>query len=82
MAWIETEGDPAASEPLRELYDRVRDPASGQVDHIMAVHALHPAGLAAHYELYRAVMRGTKTLPALEREMIALVVSGLNECHY
>jgi alkylhydroperoxidase family enzyme len=82
MAWIETEGGAAPDDELRALYDRVRDPVSGAVDHIMSVHSRHPAGLAAHFELYRAVMRGTKTLPKAEREMIALVVSGLNGCHY
>lgn len=82
MAWIGTEGDPAPDEELRVLYDRVRDPVSGGVDHIMTVHSRHPAGLSAHFELYRAVMAGTDTLPKVEREMIALVVSGLNGCHY
>ncbi len=48
----------------------------------MQVHSLHPAGLRAHFELYRAVMRGTPTLPAVDRELIALVVSQRNGCHY
>jgi alkylhydroperoxidase family enzyme len=48
----------------------------------MRVHALHPAGLAAHFELYRAVMRPTETLPKVERELIAFVVSRENGCHY
>jgi len=79
MAWIDTDGrDPE----LGELLDRVRDPISGEVDHIMQIHARHPAGLAAHYELYRAVMRGTPGLPAVDRELIALVVSRLNGCRY
>jgi AhpD family alkylhydroperoxidase len=32
--------------------------------------------------LYRAVMKGTPGLSAAEREMIALVVSRANDCHY
>jgi AhpD family alkylhydroperoxidase len=32
--------------------------------------------------LYRAVMTSTATLLKVEREIIALVVSGLNGCHY
>jgi AhpD family alkylhydroperoxidase len=32
--------------------------------------------------LYRQAMRGTRTLRKVEREMIALVVSRVNECHY
>ncbi|MCZ6508201.1 MAG: carboxymuconolactone decarboxylase family protein, partial [Acidobacteria bacterium] len=67
---------------LEELYVRVRDPSSGALDNIMRVHSLHPAGLASHYELYRAVMSPTRSLRRAEREMIALVVSQINECHY
>jgi len=81
MAWIDTGG--SDSDPqLERLLDRVRDPRTGEVDHIMRIHARHPAGLAAHFELYRAVMRGTPSLRAVDRELVALVVSGLNGCHY
>ena len=81
-AWIRTVAPESAEGDLADLYEQVRDPATGQLDHIMAVHSLHPAGLSAHYDLYRAVMRGTPGLSGAEREMIALVVSQLNECHY
>ena len=38
--------------------------------------------LASHFSLYRAVMAGTPTLRKADREMIALVVSVANDCHY
>lgn len=80
MAWIDdTPGD---DPELARLLERVGDPETGEVDHILRIHARHPAGLAAHFELYRAVMRGTKSLRAVDRELIALVVSDLNGCHY
>ena len=80
MAWIDdTPGD---DPELARLLERVGDPETGAVDHILRIHARHPAGLAAHFELYRAVMRGTKSLRAVDRELIALVVSDLNGCHY
>ena len=82
MSFIETIPPSEAGEPLRSLYDKVKDPGSGEVDHIMAVHSLHPAGLAAHFELYRAVMRGSRGLPTVDRELIALTVSQANACHY
>lgn len=82
VAWIETVPVDRADERLARLYERVRDPVSGGVDHIMQVHSLYPEGLSAHFELYRAVMRGTPGLPRVDREMIAVVVSRLNECHY
>lgn len=81
-AWIETIAADEADAELGELYERVRDPDSGQLDHILQVHSLHRRGLAAHFELYDAVMRPTPGLRGAEREMIAVVVSQLNECHY
>ena len=82
MAWIETIRRESAAGRLAELYDAVADPATGQLDNIMAVHGLHPAGLRAHFDLYCAVMRGTDGLAKDDREMLALVVSQLNGCHY
>ena len=82
MSWIRHVAPEEASPELAGLYDRVRDPATGVLDEIMSVHSLHPAGLAAHFGLYRAVMRGTRGLPLADRELIALVVSDLNGCEY
>ena len=61
-SWIETVHEDDADGELAELYGRVVDPHAGTVDNIMKVHSLHPAGLNAHYHLYRAVMAGTKGL--------------------
>ena len=82
MSWIAIDTDAAPGTELAGLLDRARDPRSGELDHIMAVHSLHPAGLAAHMGLYGSVMRGTETLPKVDRELIALVVSDRNGCHY
>ncbi|NKB89077.1 MAG: peroxidase [Acidobacteria bacterium] len=81
-AWIRTVAEEDADPALAELYEEVRDPVSGKLDHVLQVHSLHPAGLRAHQDLYSAVMRGTPTLRGAEREMIAVVVSQLNACHY
>lgn len=82
MAWIETIGREASEGRLAELYEMVADPETGQLDNIMQIHGLHPNGLAAHYQLYMAVMAGTRSLRKVERELIALVVSQRNGCHY
>jgi len=82
MAWIRVVSAGDGEGELDELLERVRDPSSGTVDNILSIHSLHPAGLAAHYELYRTVMTGSPTLPKVERELVAFVVSLLNECHY
>ncbi len=82
MSWIDTADDDAWDDDLAPLHERVADPRTGRVDHIMAIHSLNPQGLAAHDALYRSAMRGTATLRKVDREMIALVVSSANECHY
>ncbi len=82
MSWIDTVAPDDAEAELAELYRQVLDPTSGQLDNIMRIHSLHPRGLAAHQEVYSAVMRPTPSLRRAEREMIALVVSQINECHY
>jgi alkylhydroperoxidase family enzyme len=82
MAWIETVPDDEWDGKLGELYDGVVDKTYGRVDEIMAIHSLDPKGLEAHTALYASAMSGTKTLRKVERELIALVVSQVNECHY
>ena len=82
MPWIETPHEDEWQGPLAELRDRVADPATGRVDWIMRVHSLDPGSLEAHDVLYRQAMRGTASLRKVDREMIALVVSKVNACHY
>ena len=82
MAWIETIREDEWDGELAELYPSVVDPAAQRVDNIMQIHSLNPRGLAAHDGLYRSAMRGTPSLRKVERELMALVVSRLNECHY
>ncbi len=67
---------------LAELHSRVVDRTWGRVDNILAVHSLNPRGMAAHQSLYESAMSGTATLRKVERELIALVVSLTNDCHY
>ena len=82
MAWIETIREDEWAGELAGLYDRVADKAAGRVDNIMQIHSLNPSALAAHDVLYRSAMAGTATLRKVERELIAMTVSMLNDCHY
>ncbi len=82
MAWIKVIDDKSADEQLAEIYARMVDPTYGRVDNIMQIHSLHPKGMRAHWDLYREVMTGTRTLPKVDRELVALVVSLINDCHY
>jgi uncharacterized peroxidase-related enzyme len=81
MAWIRTIGEDEAEGNLAEIYRRLVEPWGG-VDNILKVHSLNPPSLAAHFELYKTLMRGKSGLSRAEREMIAVVVSAANRCHY
>lgn len=82
MAWIQTIREDRWEGDLAELRSVVGDAAAGRVDNIMQIHSLNPSAMAAHDALYRSAMAGTASLRKVERELIALVVSKLNDCHY
>jgi uncharacterized peroxidase-related enzyme len=81
MAWIKVIAPGESQGELLEQYDRTRDPA-GNVANILQVHSLNPAALRAHFDLYRTLMFGRSELSRAQREMIAVVVSKTNGCHY
>jgi alkylhydroperoxidase family enzyme len=57
--------------------DRVADP-----DNIIQIHAVHPAVMRGHYELYKQLMHRSGPLTRRERELLGVRVSALNHCHY
>ena len=81
-AWIEVIPEADAQGLLRELYEKEWDKQHQLVDNILKVHSLHPETLRAHVDLYRTVMYGKSAIPRPEREMIGVVVSAINQCHY
>ena len=82
MAWIDTIPEDRWEGPLGDLFDPVVDRAAGRVENIMQIHSLNPRALAAHNAVYISAMAGTTSLRKVERELIAMVVSAYNECHY
>ena len=82
MAWIDVPPDSEWDGELGEYGTELADPEHGRVDNILAIHGLDIDSMRAHQMLYTQVMKSTKTLRKVDREMIALVVSGVNECHY
>jgi len=81
MPWIDTIHEADAEGTLREVYDRITG-ARGKASNIMRVQSLHPEAMAAHLDLYMAVMFGRSGLRRAERELIAVVVSVANGCAY
>ena len=82
MAWIDTLREDEWEGNLYALYGSVVDSSHERVDNIMQIHSLDPPAMAAHLAVYESAMSGTRSLRKVERELIALVVSGINECHY
>ena len=82
MAWVRTIREDEWEGPLADHRESVVDHKTGRVDNIMQIHSLNPNALMAHDALYRSAMTGTARLRKVERELIALVVSSINECYY
>lgn len=81
MAFIEYVPEDEASDELKKLYDRYRA-SWGGVDNIVRIHGPNPLSMEKYYQLYRHLMRGPSPLSFAQREMLAVVVSVANHCHY
>lgn len=81
MSWVKMISEEEAEGELAQLYSQLIEPWGG-VDNIFKIHGQHPALIAAHLQLYRTVMYGKSPLKRPQREMIGVVVSAINQCHY
>lgn len=81
MAFIETIAPSDARGRLAELYQRFGN-RDGTVDNVLRAHSLNAESLEAHGGLYVQAMHRPSPLSRIEREIIAVTVSRLNECHY
>jgi uncharacterized peroxidase-related enzyme len=81
MAWIKVIQEDEAQGQLKELYEKYAEP-SGEVDNILKIHGLNVKSLKVHFDLYAHLMRGRSDLSRVQREMIAVVASAANHCHY
>jgi uncharacterized peroxidase-related enzyme len=71
----------AATGLLREEFDAAIARA-GKVFNIVKAMSLRPGVLRASMQLYREIMFGASGLARAERELLAVVVSRANDCHY
>ena len=81
MAWIETIDEEDATGIVGRYY-RGTQRSWGGVDNIIKATSLNPHALRALMTFYNGVMHGNCDLTLAQREMIAVTVSVLNECHY
>ncbi len=81
MAWIKLIEEAEAYGLLARFYDAAIKRA-GKVFQILKVQSNNPRTLKASMDLYAAAMMGESPLSRAQREMLAVVVSRANECHY
>jgi uncharacterized peroxidase-related enzyme len=82
MAWIRTIAPGEATGLLKRLYDQALSRA-GKVFNVLRIQSLRPELLRAGVALYEELMLSPRSpLSRAQREMIAVVVSRANGCHY
>jgi uncharacterized peroxidase-related enzyme len=81
MTWIRKVGPDEAEGPLARIYEEAKKRA-GRVYEILKLQSLRPDVLRAWLGYYLAVMHGESGLTRVERELVAVVVSRTNGCHY
>lgn len=70
-----------ATGDLKREYDSAVSRA-GKVFNIVKAMCLRPAVLRRSMDLYKEIMFGPSELARAERELLAVVVSRANDCHY
>ena len=81
MAWIKTINEDEASGMIAKIYKGTMR-SWGGVDNIIKAHSLNAHALRALMSFYNNVMHGDCDITLAQREMIAVTVSVINECHY
>ena len=81
MAYIDTIDIDDAEGIVKEEY-RKGIKRSGKVYNILKIMSRSPLALKESMRLYLAIMFGESDLSHSQREMLATVVSQINNCHY
>jgi uncharacterized peroxidase-related enzyme len=81
IAWLRVPPEEDATSGVKALNDKAIEKL-GFVPNVLRVYALRPQHLELWNAFYDDLMRGESTLTRPQREMIAVVVSTVNRCHY
>ncbi len=81
MAFIRTIDENEADGQLARVYEAAIKRA-GRVYNIIKIQSQSAPALQSMMQLYQAVMLGESPLSRAQREMMAVVVSKANNCHY
>ncbi len=81
MPFTKTISPDESTGKLKGEYDAALRRA-GRIWNIVRIMSVNADALAASMRLYGAIMHGASPLSRAQREMIAVVVSQTNHCHY
>jgi uncharacterized peroxidase-related enzyme len=81
LAWVRVPADENVPEDVRSLWQRA-DEKLGFVPNVLRVWALRPGHMLRWRKYMDEVLKGPSGLTEAEREMIGVVVSASNRCHY
>ena len=81
MPWIRAISDEDAEGPLKQIFEAAYKRA-GRVFNIVRIMSLNPATLRSSLGLYQSSMMGPSPLSRAMRELLATVVSRVNNCFY
>ncbi|MEO2016632.1 MAG: peroxidase [Fuerstiella sp.] len=81
MPYIEQVNESEATGELAKMYESCQQRA-GFVANILKVQSQDPAILRESLRFYIRLMKSPNSLHAAQREMLAAVVSNVNDCYY
>jgi len=81
MPWIKQISLEEATGLLKAEFDKALQRA-GRVWHIVHIMSINPRVMRDSIQLYITAMMGESPLTRVQREMLAVVVSCENNCHY
>ena len=81
ITWLDVPSEDEVPAEVRALWEKPLEKL-GFVPNVLRVMALRPDHLLGWWAYYDELMRGESELTKEQREMIAVVVSAQNRCHY
>ena len=81
LSWLDLPPDDEAPDEVKELWAAPLE-RLGFVPNVLRAYAIRPRHLLLWNQFYDDLMRGESGLSKAQREMIAVVVSTTNRCHY
>jgi uncharacterized peroxidase-related enzyme len=81
MPWIKIINEKEASAQLKVIYENITKKRD-KLSNIMRIHSLLPDTMQKHMDLYLSIMYRSSGLKRDVRELIAIIVSNINECVY